>query len=96
MSMSKSTERRIRVMEDLVAPVSPQRVLIIIEYPDGSITIPGGEEAPKPGEDCHIIRAVGVEAHEGRALTEDDLEAKYPGRRERLAQWDDTLSRPTA
>lgn len=91
--MSKNTERRIKAIEAMVAPASPQRTIIGIEHPDGTFNCPNGEDPFMLGEDCMVIHVVGVEANEGHGFTEDELEAKYPGRRERLARWNGTRSK---
>lgn len=89
--MNKQIEKRIEAVEKASGSSEP-RVVTILEHPDGTVTIQGHESTIDPGELGHadvVLRIVGVEALEGRRLTDDELEAKYPGRRQRLEPWQD-------
>ncbi|GLH67314.1 hypothetical protein [Geothrix edaphica] len=82
--MSRAIDRRVKALEEQIEPRQVHRV-IRFHHPDGTVTYLAGEE-PAPGEDCDFINILSSEVIEGRPATDDELEAMYPGRRERIAQ----------
>jgi len=93
--MSQSMKRRVEAIEKQ-AGHSEQRLFGIIEHSDGTITkLSNGEPADPsevlPGDQVMHVCSPPWDSTLLRRLTDDEMEAKYPGRRERLARWNGVL-----
>jgi hypothetical protein len=87
----RRVESLIKRIENIEGQSGTKHIPWIVEYPDGRILNEAGGPAD-PAEVAaarFIIRWVAVQpAPAGGPMTEEDLEAKFPGRRERLAEWE--------
>jgi hypothetical protein len=87
-----SITKRLEALENQTT--KNNRVAIFYQHSDGRITKAGDEpanpaEAASAGISIHVVYV--EPAPGGGPMSEEDLEAKYPGRRERLAAWEDAV-----
>lgn len=89
--MSEKIKRRVEAMEKQTGQ-SEQGILAVIRHDDGTVTTMEGQPVeprdlmgPLP---VLIVCSVPWDSTQLRRLTDDEMEAKHPGRRARLAQWD--------
>lgn len=88
--MSRTTERRVKALEERTEQRKGKNRLLWQDQ-DGTITEYGkGPVSPGdigPGDEVILVYGVPWDSKLLRRLTDDEMEAKYPGRRKRLAQW---------
>ena len=93
--MSKSIERRVQALEERIEQ-KEGRVRLLWRHEDGTITEQGeGAVSPVdigPDDEVILILSPPWDSKLLRRLTDDEMEAKFPGRRERLAQWTGILN----
>lgn len=88
--MSEKIKRRVEAMEKQTGQ-SEQTILTVIRHDDGTVTTMEGQ----PVEPSDLMGPLPVlvicsepwDSTQLRCLTDDEMEAKYPGRRARMARW---------
>jgi hypothetical protein len=82
--MSQQMKRRVEAIEKQ-AGHREQKTFLVIEHADGTITGADLNEI-RPEDMVMHVSSPPWDSEQRRMLTDDEMEAKYPGRRARLAQ----------